>query len=109
VDFLVEEGAFGLSNGVFVCFPLLELACSSIVSKFGRALAIPLFFGVSGDFDFLREFVPCFVENVHNAPCEALNALYGCDMVRLERVELACNEGVVFHFLFAIVLDASFY
>ena len=32
MDFFIEEGAFGLPDGVFVGFPLLKLACSTIVS-----------------------------------------------------------------------------
>jgi len=32
VDFFVEEGVFGLPDGVFVGSLLLKLACSTIVS-----------------------------------------------------------------------------
>ena len=64
---------------------------------------------MTGDFNLLREFVPCFVEDVCDALCEALNVLYGYEVVGVESGELVYDKGIVFHFLLAIVLDASFH
>jgi len=64
---------------------------------------------VTGDLNLLREFVPCFVEDVRDALCEVLNVLYGCEVVGVESRELAYDKGIVFHFFLTIVLDASFH